>query len=365
MRALGSPVPLLSALLLACGGMSACSAPRPAAPASPGGAEAASAAAPEAPPGAPPGAPEAAPINPLDAALRDALAGGSREGLRIDAECRRPDGSYPSATVFGNGVAIWNRERQARLPEDEVRGLLEAFRSAGFAAMEDTYGGTGAPANPPARTPADPPGSGHAAAPTLTCAVSLRLGGAAKRVNQLAEGARSEPLARLAAAVLDACEGAGRNGAGAASLTDGLRKIVTGDLPPEVLRIDAHREGDGPAATGWLLTIEGGAVTSRSFQGAAGYGEPRTMRLPPDEVALLARLLVGQGVESLPFNLYADQYTDLSIEVLNRKISVQARRFAGMTAETHGEKQQGFDRAVDFLEALHLRALAEGRPVAP
>ena len=353
MRALRSAAPLLSALLLAYAGTSACSAPRPAAPSSPGGTEAASAAVPE------------SEVNPLDAALRNALASGIWEGLRIDAECRRPDGTYPSATVFGNGVAIWNRERQAQLSGADVRRLLEAFQSTGFAAMPDTYGGPGAPANPPARTPTDPPGSGRAAAPTLTCAVALRLGGTAKRVNQLAEGERSEPLARLAAAVLDACEGVGQAGVSAGSLSDGLRKVATGELPPEVLRIDAHREGDGPAAAGWLLTLEGGVITSRPYQGAAGYGEPRSLRLPPDEIALLARLYLGQGAEGLPFNLYADQYTDLAIEVLNRKVSVQARRFAGMTAETHGEKQQAFDRLVGFLAALHARTMTEGRPVAP
>ena len=105
-------------------------------------------------------------------------------------------------------------------------------------------------------------------------------------------------------------------------------------------------------------------ITSRGFQAEAGYGEPRQRRLSGDEVAALARLLIDNA-EGLPFNLYADQYTDLTIEVLNRKVSIQARRFAEMTPETHGARQQSFDRVIEVLAALQRQVAAEGRAAAP
>jgi hypothetical protein len=327
-------------------------APRPVTPAAPGAGSAA--------------APAAAP-DPVTAALRQALASGRWEEMRIDAECRRPDGSYPAVTVFGSGVGLWQRERQFELTGSQVRELLVAFWNAGFAALGETQGGTApAPATaPPPATGASPaPVVAGAAAPTLTCSVALQLGGVAKRVNQLATGRQSAELARLAGALLDACEAPGRAGATAASLTDGLRKVAAGELAPEVLRVDVQRTGEGPDATGWLLALEGGVVTGRGFQATAGYGEPRQRRLSEDEVAALARLLIDNA-EGLPFNLYADQYTDLTIEVLNHKASIQARRFAGMTPETHGPRQQSFDRVIEVLTALQRQVAAEGRAAAP
>lgn len=332
-------VALASLVTLGCAGT-----PRPVTPASPG---AGSAAAP------------AAVSDPVTAALRQALSSGRWEGMRIDAECRRPDGSYPAVTVFGSGVGIWQRERQFELTGDQVRELLVAFWNAGFAAMEETHGGAPVPA--PATMPAPPAG---AAAPTLTCSVALRLDGVAKRVNQLATGRQSAELAQLAGTLLDACEAPGRAGAAAASLTDGLRKVAAGELAPEVLRVDVQRTAEGPDAAGWLLALEGGLITTRGFQATAGYGEPRQRRLSGEEVAALARLLIDNA-EGLPINLYADQYTDLSVEVLNHKASIQARRFAGMTPQTHGARQQSFDRVIEVLAALQRQVAAEGRAAAP
>ena len=87
----------------------------------------------------------------LAAALERALAHDWRE-LRIEAECR-VEGRLPRVEVFGNGVGIWNDERQFALPREEVRALLVALRDAGFASMRPSYGGredaAGEDAKPP------------------------------------------------------------------------------------------------------------------------------------------------------------------------------------------------------------------------
>jgi hypothetical protein len=73
------------------------------------------------------------------------------------------------------------------------------------------------------------------------------------------------------------------------------------------------------------------------------------VRLDDRELSGLARLLREGGMADLPINLYAEEYTDLVVKVLDREQRVQARRFAGMTRTTHGLAQGRFDR---ILEAL-------------
>ncbi len=66
--------------------------------------------------------------------------------------------------------------------------------------------------------------------------------------------------------------------------------------------------------------------------------------------------------EGLPVNLYATDYTELVMAVLNRKKSIQARPFAGMTPSTHGERQEDFNGIFEALYALQLRVAEEGTP---
>lgn len=69
------------------------------------------------------------------------------------------------------------------------------------------------------------------------------------------------------------------------------------------------------------------------------------------------------SAEELPVNLYSPRYQDLEIRVLNRRVLLQARRFAGLTPETHGEKQARFDALVAAIEAVRNRV--EESPVTP
>ena len=79
------------------------------------------------------------------------------------------------------------------------------------------------------------------------------------------------------------------------------------------------------------------------------------------EVEELARLLRGAELEELPHNLYAEFYTDLIVEVLDRRKQIVARTFADMSATTHGEAQKRFDAVFEKLQELHERVLREGR----
>jgi hypothetical protein len=85
--------------------------------------------------------------------------------------------------------------------------------------------------------------------------------------------------------------------------------------------------------------------------------------LSPTEFEELLLMLKKSDLKTLPPNLYAKQYTDVRIQVLDQVQQIQARQFAGMTPQTHGEKQLAFDRVLDELAALRQRAQKDGRLV--
>jgi hypothetical protein len=190
----------------------------------------------------------------------------------------------------------------------------------------------------------------------LTCRVHVLLDGTEKQAQQIAEEGESSVLKALADRILAAGEGPGPSGVTVGSLQEGLEGVAGGALAPELLTLQLLRQpenlnaGDG----GWMLRVEGGEARL-SLVSNAGWTMPRRLRLTAAEVADLARAIAAARPADLPGNLYSSSYQDLQIGVLNRTKSVQARQFAKMTPETHGEKQERFDRLVAVLEALQAR----------
>lgn len=289
-----------------------------------------------------------------DEGLRRALAEsirrpGSWAELHLAVECQS-EGGMRSLEVFGNGVAVWANRRQFDLPVADVAHLLSLLEEADFVGMEDQYGG----------------GSEEDSATMITCRVQLELNGMKKESVQLFKGEQSAEFRDLADSVLDSCADRGEAGVSAADLREGLEKVAAGELAPEVLTVMLHRKPDdrsaGAGARGFLLRLAGPRVVTRAYGPAAGYGEPLALELDPGEVEDLARSLADGDPASLPANLWAEHYTDLSIQVLNRRKAVQARQFARLTPTTHGRLQEAFDTLYATLEAIHERALASGRP---
>jgi hypothetical protein len=270
-------------------------------------------------------------------ALERALAHGWRE-LRIEAECR-VEGRLPRAEVFGSGVGIWNGERQFRLSPERVRSLLAAIRDAGFASMRPSYGGKGDSPSP------------EREAPRLTCRVGLSLDGVSGESVQLQGGRQSAELRGLAERILGECRTEAEAGTVATDLGDGLAKVASGVLAPEVLHVLVSRRPEGGpsahAARSWVLRVEGRTASIRG-PGSEG-GEVVEVALVDGEAAALAGLLRQEGVADLPQNLYAEELTDLVVRVLAHEKKVQARRFAGMTRATHGEAQERLDRILAAL----------------
>jgi hypothetical protein len=210
----------------------------------------------------------------------------------------------------------------------------------------------------------DPKPAGEAP-PRVTCRVSIDLDGQHKQVVQFSYGDRSAELVALAHGILDACRGPAESGVGAKSLNDGLAKVATGELDPVTLQVIVNhrsplspREDPGEA---WLLRVDRGEVTTRDHIRGLGYGEESALALDEEALAELTGVLRQAHLAELPPNLYAKQYTDVTVSVLNHRAQIQARRFDGMTPETHGEKQKSFDRLLEVLEALRERVV-ESQP---
>ena len=275
-------------------------------------------------------------------ALDAALARGTWEDVRIDAECQDEDFRLQSVKLFGTGVGIWNGERQFAVPRERLLGALEALRKAGFGSMRESHGGR------------DDPGEMGL---ELICRVRAALDGAEKQSYQLSKGRQSAELRELAERILAMGEDLGPSGVAASSLEEGLDKIARGELAPEALTLQLQRQADDPRSTegGWILRIEDGKAQLSFTSPETGWTEPRRTRLSPEDAAGLARDLLAARPEDLPANLYSSWYQDLEIRVLNHKRTLQARRFAGVTPETHGEKQERFDRLVAALEDLEKR----------
>ncbi|MCP3957302.1 MAG: hypothetical protein GY719_05565 [bacterium] len=303
------------------------------------------------------------------AAIERALAEGWQE-LRIVSECLTESG--PAAVeVFGNGVAIWRTEAQFTLTHDQIRQQLEILRDGGFADLGEVFGG---------RTPAPPEtieemkrrmldrgeSTGSSGQPSrIVCRVELELDGVYKRTAQLRRGEQSTTLRQLAEQILDLCREPAKLGITAADLGEGLAKAAAGELAPETMALLLHHKptsGDG--AEGFLLRLDGREASSRTFRQGEGYGDIHELELHDDDLTVLLQLLADQGLGELPINLYAEHYTDLTVEVLQHRLAVQARQFADMTPTQHGEKQTSFERIFGEIHELHRRVMAEGRPAA-
>jgi hypothetical protein len=273
----------------------------------------------------------------MERALGDVVKRRTWTDLRLDTECRTEEG-LRSATVYGSGMGVWNRAQQLTMKRQDVLALLREIAAAGFPRMRETYGEAGDETE-------------------LICRIRLDLDGASKQVHQLSTGPQSRELKRLAERILEKAEEAGRAGPKVSSLTEALEKIAGGGLAPELLTISVLRQREAPGATdGWTLLLEGrNLALSRQGPGAE---EPRTVRLASAEVAALAGQLAAIRLEELPANLWAAEYTDLEIRVLDQRRSLQARQFAGMTPATHGELQQRFDRLWEVIAGLRGRLSA-------
>ncbi len=289
------------------------------------------------------------------------------EDVRVDVRWPIVD-HYASIRLYGRGVLICDGKSQLTVPRDAVLSTLKDVRDGRFSAMEDHYGARDEEEEEHEREERKPPERKPDEGPALKGFVEVRLGAAARTVQQFAVGDQSPELDALARRLLSVCSraAAGGNPITASSLDDGLRKLTAGTLAPETFSLVLHRRSDAKTGDGgeaFILEVQGRRVTDRPMPPGRMPPAPRSLILPPSDFAGLVRILADQSVGEIPMNVYADRYTDLRVIVLDRERSILARRFLNTTAKTHGEKQQAFDRIYETLHALHARVAKEGKTV--
>jgi len=256
--------------------------------------------------------------------------------------------------VFEHGVAIWGGERQFGVTEPEIARLLQQLVAADLASLPDRYGGS----PEPDRMQSD-------SARTVVCSLRVAVAGADKEVLQIDRGEQSELFAALVNGLLDAFEERAADGAAAKSLEDGLEKVAAGELDPVTLEVHFQTLNEAAGAVdashGFLLGLQGLKVETRVRRAEDGYSDPSHLVLTDAEVRRFAWQLAAWAPTRFPRNLWAPDYRELTIRVLNRKVSLVARPYLGVGPETHGELQQDFDATIDLLESLHDRVQEEGQ----
>jgi hypothetical protein len=272
-------------------------------------------------------------------ALKARLTGkADLTGLRLDVHWLRR-----SATVYGSGIGIWNREKQFTLTKAQIIALLKILAEGGFTKLKPRYGGLSRPVRGPAL----------GAPEILMGNLTLTLGKVSKGSIQLGRGEQSKELAGLANKILDLCEQAAREGVSATDLSDGLRKVASGRLHPITLSLLVQRiENEGRGPNGWILRINGRQAEVQ-LRSKTGIAQPVRMELSEKQLGELCDLLLKNDAAGLPINLWAPDYTDFRVSIFRAEKSLQARKFARLTPTTHGEKQKHFNRIFAALDKLH------------
>lgn len=264
----------------------------------------------------PAGAGDPGRVEGLGTALERALATRTiPPDFRAEVGCRQ-EGRWRSALFFASGVGIWDERVQFALPPPRLLELLRAFAAADFSNLPPLFGEQ-------RRDPRTPQGQGL----REICRVALTLEGESKLVQQLERGEQSETLGALAEELLGAARAAAADGVRAASLTEGLEKLASGDLAPEALHLVLQRREGSPAAGPARVLRLRGAEAAVEMLGQDGAVSSR--QIPEALFRRLVDALLEARFVELPGNLYAPGYTDLLAEVLGHRHEVQAREFAG------------------------------------
>ncbi len=268
--------------------------------------------------------------------------------LRIESECRDDAGSLRGAVFYGSGVGIWNRERQFEVPRETLLSLLAEIQRSEFLSLPESHGGKNDPA----------PQESARLGLEMICRVRLVLDDLDRQSFQLSEGRQSAELKALAEKLIAVGAARGPKGVGASSLEEGLDLLARGELAPEALTFQFHRQPEDPKVLlgGWILRIEHGKAQLSRMSKIDGWTTPQRFPFSSMEVGFLALHLASARLGELPSNLYSTWYQDLEVRVLNHRKTLQARRFSGVDETTHGERQERYDQLVSAIEALAQRA---------
>ncbi len=266
----------------------------------------------------------------------------------IDGEHPDP----PELIVYGSGVGVWARTRQFPVTEKQMLKALKLLDRAGFASMPDHVKGP---------KPAHVEAGGEPDSALIVRAVTLTIGGTSKTVIQDNKAWKLESFEKLREDLVRIFRNAARQVVEASSLDDGLAKLASGALAPEVLQVlinaPQQRGLRSQAGQGWVLRINHGQIEVEPHSLETGYGRSVMGRLTTEQARQVATWLRTAGFEDMRPNVYDAGYTDLMVNVLGREKNIQAREFAGRDPAAEAAERARFRALRDHLEELALSFL--------
>lgn len=249
--------------------------------------------------------------DPLTAAL-EAARQNPQAPFELRVDCTDEEGRR-SLRVIRGSVAVWGNERQLRLTDNERDRLLDTLLDADFAEFDARYGETRKAEKQEAPL-------------RVSCRVLVALEGLEKSSVQIMDGKQSEKLLGLAQSLLDLIEPRAAAGIAADSVEDGLAKLASGTLAPEVLELRMVTLPDaGTDAAGSILRIEGGRISRQAYTPGRTVGDVRSSELSPADFCLVLDALQDAAFQELPINLAADSFTEIELGILGRRKTVVAR----------------------------------------
>ncbi len=287
---------------------------------------------------------------------------GEWSTVRIEADGRLADG-VRKLTVYGRGIGIWNGERQFELGTTRTGAVLRLLVERKFADLPELLGGEEEEARDEAgirERPLDPPppGGKKAEAPRyLLRTLSVTVGDVTRTVIQEAQVPEAAPFEKLLADLVELCRKPAADGVGAPDLASGLRMVAEGKLAPETLAILVNapqlRSLPSQEGQGWILDLRHGELSDATQTLGRGVVHRTHRRMSPEEIRELARKLLDAGAPSLPARIHTSGYTHLTIQVLNHKVSVMARTYAGTPDAAAKKAAARFARVRAILHSLH------------
>ncbi len=270
----------------------------------------------------------------LAAALERSIAQpATYRHLRIDIRGFLGKG-LRSLSVYGRGFAVWNREREIGLTEDQIRSCLKVLERYHFTSMPER-----AHSKEPTRDrETDEEQAAHNVT-QLIRSVTLTIADLTHTVDQFNQAPESARFKELVDALVAICRPAAKKtGLTATDLHDGLVKISNGTLAPELLHVSIEapelRSLTTQDGQGWTLSLANSELIARRWTLREGPGKSVRRWLTDDTIRSLARVLSSSHAASLPGNLNLPGYLQLSITVLNRHRSIMARRYATIRKPT-------------------------------
>jgi len=266
----------------------------------------------------------------------------------IDGE----DPDPPEMIVYGSGVGVWARTRQFPVPEKQMLKALKLLDRAGFASMPDHVRGP---------KPAHVEEGGEPDSTMIVRAVTLTIGPFSKTVIQDNKAWKLESFEKLCHDLVKIFRKAARHGIEASGLDDGLAKVASGELAPEVLQVlvnaPQQRGLRSQAGQGWVLRINHGLIEVEPHDLTSGYGRSVARRVTPEQAREIAAWLREAGFPDMPPNVYDAGYTDLAVTVLGREKDIQAREFAGRDPAAEAAVRARFRALRDHFEDLTMALL--------